>query len=72
MQHIISAAKNWVAGFKAMADDNVEFDSDEGASLVEYILLVVGIALIAFAALRLIGPAIRDRFNETENEIRSN
>ncbi len=39
--------------------------TDEGASAVEYGLLVAGIAVVIIAAVFLLGGAIRDIFNKT-------
>ena len=37
---------------------------DEGASMVEYALLVALIAIIAIVAVTLVGRAVRDNFSE--------
>jgi pilus assembly protein Flp/PilA len=37
---------------------------EEGASMVEYGLLVALIAVVAIAAVTLVGGAVRDNFNE--------
>jgi len=38
---------------------------DEGASMVEYALLVVLIAVVAIVAVNLIGPAVSEGFSST-------
>jgi pilus assembly protein Flp/PilA len=42
---------------------------EEGASLVEYILLVALIAVVSIAAVTLLGKSARDKFNFTANSI---
>ena len=45
---------------------------EEGASLVEYVLLVALIAVVCIAAVTLLGTASRDKFNTTANAIGKN
>lgn len=42
---------------------------EEGASLVEYVLLVALIAVVCIAAVTLLGTASRDKFNTTATAI---
>ena len=42
---------------------------EEGASMVEYALLVSLIAVVVIAALVVLGPAIADLFNEVADEL---
>jgi pilus assembly protein Flp/PilA len=42
---------------------------EEGASLVEYILLVALIAVVCIAAVTLLGRSARDKFGVTANSI---
>jgi pilus assembly protein Flp/PilA len=42
---------------------------EEGASLVEYILLVALIAVVCIAAVTLLGRSARDKFGYTANQI---
>jgi pilus assembly protein Flp/PilA len=43
--------------------ENADRDSDRGASLVEYALLVALIAIVAIAGLRTLGRAVNSRFS---------
>ena len=42
---------------------------EEGASLVEYALLVALIAVVALIAIRFLGNAVSDEFNSVGNEL---
>jgi pilus assembly protein Flp/PilA len=42
---------------------------EEGASMVEYALLVALIAIIAIVAVGLVGTAVRDNFNEVADSL---
>lgn len=42
---------------------------EEGASLVEYALLVALIAVVALIAIRFLGETISDEFNSVGNEL---
>jgi pilus assembly protein Flp/PilA len=42
---------------------------EEGASMVEYGLLVALIAVVAIAAVTLVGGAVRDNFNEVSTAL---
>jgi pilus assembly protein Flp/PilA len=44
---------------------------EEGASLVEYILLVALVAVVSIAAITFLGKSARDKFNFTANTINS-
>jgi pilus assembly protein Flp/PilA len=44
---------------------------EEGASLVEYVLLVALIAVVCIAAITLLGNSARDKFNFTTDKIKS-
>jgi pilus assembly protein Flp/PilA len=44
---------------------------EEGASLVEYILMVALIAVVCIAAVTLLGTAARDKFSETSRTLSS-
>ncbi len=43
--------------------------SDEGASLVEYALLVALIAVVAIVAINLVGSGVSSNFSEIADEI---
>ena len=59
--------KSW-AGLKAMFTDSEEMqESEAGATLVEYVLLVIGIALVVIVAVRALGGTITGLFNDTED-----
>lgn len=45
---------------------------DEGASMVEYALLVVLIAVVAIVAVNLIGPAVSEGFSSTASGLATN
>jgi pilus assembly protein Flp/PilA len=45
---------------------------EEGASLVEYVLLVALIAVVCIAAVTLLGTNARDKFNNVAGEIGKN
>ena len=42
---------------------------EEGASLVEYVLLVALIAVVCIAAVSLLGKAAQSKFNTTSNAL---
>jgi pilus assembly protein Flp/PilA len=44
-------------------------DSEKGASLVEYALLVALIALVAIVGIRALGTSTNTEFNDIANEI---
>jgi pilus assembly protein Flp/PilA len=44
---------------------------EEGASLVEYILLVALVAVVSIAAITFLGKSARDKFQFTANTINS-
>ena len=44
-------------------------DSDRGASLVEYALLVALIAVVCIAAVTTLGPSASDKFSEVGSSI---
>jgi pilus assembly protein Flp/PilA len=43
---------------------------EEGASLVEYVLMVALIAVVCIAAVTLLGNAAKDKFNFTAEKIK--
>lgn len=45
------------------------WDEDRGASMVEYALLVVLIAIVALVAVRLAGTAVSSTFDEIASEL---
>ena len=45
------------------------FSGDEGASLVEYALLLVLIAVVAIFAISQLGGTVTDTFNEVDTEL---
>lgn len=45
---------------------------EEGASLVEYVLMVALIAVVCIAAVTLLGKAASDKFNFTASKIGAN
>ena len=45
------------------------FHDEEGASLVEYILLVALIAVVCIAAITFLGQAAKTKFSSTANTI---
>ena len=47
------------------------WDEDKGASMVEYALLVVLIAIVALVAVRLAGDAVSSTFDEIATELSS-
>ena len=47
------------------------FKDEEGASLVEYVLMVALIAVVCIAAVTLLGNAARDKFDFTAKKIGS-
>jgi pilus assembly protein Flp/PilA len=54
--------------FKHLTTDLVR--DEEGASLVEYVLLVALIAVVCIAAITLLGQSARDKFNTTATAIK--
>jgi len=53
----------------AKAYFGLDRQDDEGASMVEYGLLVALIAIVVVAALLVLGPAIANLFNDAANEL---
>jgi pilus assembly protein Flp/PilA len=45
-------------------------NDEEGASLVEYVLMVALIAVVCIAAVTLLGQAAQQKFNTTANAIK--
>ena len=45
-------------------------NDEEGASLVEYVLMVALIAVVCIAAVTLLGNAAKDKFNFTAEKIK--
>jgi pilus assembly protein Flp/PilA len=54
--------------FKTLISELVR--DEEGASLVEYVLLVALIAVVCIAAITLLGQAAKDKFNTTAGAIK--
>jgi pilus assembly protein Flp/PilA len=54
--------------FKHLMTDLVR--NEEGASLVEYVLLVALIAVVCIAAITLLGQSAKDKFNTTAGAIK--
>jgi pilus assembly protein Flp/PilA len=50
-------------------DVNLENKGEKGASLVEYALLVALIAVVAIAAVRLLGQTISNQFSTISTQI---
>lgn len=46
-----------------------KFRTDEGAGIVEYVLLIVAIALVVLAAMALLSNALSDTFGEIGNAV---
>jgi Flp pilus assembly pilin Flp len=42
---------------------------DEGATMVEYVLVVVAIALVAFIGAQVLGTGISDQFNSIDGDL---
>lgn len=57
--------KNFWNGIKSMFGGEGAEDHEMGATLVEYILLVVGIALVVAVAVKTLGGKILSNFNKT-------
>jgi pilus assembly protein Flp/PilA len=53
----------------AKAYFGLDRQDDEGASMVEYGLLVALIAIVVVAALLVLGPAIANLFNDASNNL---
>lgn len=53
----------------AKAYFGLELDEDEGATMVEYALLIALIAIVVVAALVILGPKIAGLFNNTSNKL---
>ena len=49
--------------------EKAETESDEGATMVEYALLVLLIAMIALAALRFLGQTVSVQFSEIAESV---
>jgi pilus assembly protein Flp/PilA len=60
MMSILSFVQTFFAGRR---------DDDKGAAMVEYGILVAGIAVLAMAAVFLLGPAIAALFTQVTNTI---
>ena len=48
------------------------FNEEQGASMVEYALLVALIAIVAIIAIIAVGGAVSDKFNTVQTELNSN
>ena len=48
------------------------FNEEQGASMVEYALLVALIAIVAIAAIILVGTAVSDKFDTVQTELNTN
>jgi pilus assembly protein Flp/PilA len=59
---MVSRTKAWIEQF---------IRDEDGASLVEYILLVALIAVVCIAAVTLLGRAAKSRFDTTANSLNS-
>jgi pilus assembly protein Flp/PilA len=47
----------------------IRFTDEEGASLVEYALLVALIAIVAIIAITAVGTGVSDKFSEIDAEL---
>ncbi|MGB9587201.1 MAG: Flp family type IVb pilin [Armatimonadota bacterium] len=47
------------------------FKDEEGATMVEYALMLALIAVVCILAVTLIGTSARDKFNQVGNEIQN-
>lgn len=47
----------------------IRFTDEEGASLVEYALLVALIAIVAIIAITAVGEGVSDKFSEINDEL---
>ena len=61
---MLLTAMNYVSHYSAKL-----FRREEGATLVEYGLLVALIAVVCVAAITLLGTSIRDMFNEIAGSV---
>lgn len=46
-------------------------DREEGQTMAEYALIIGGIAFVVIAGILILGPAIRDLFQETGSSVES-
>jgi len=46
-------------------------DREEGQTMAEYALIIGGIAIVVIAGILILGPAIRDLFQETGSSVES-
>lgn len=46
-----------------------KFKSEEGAGIVEYVLLIVAIALVVLVAMQLLSNSLSDTFERIGNEV---
>ena len=44
-------------------------DREEGQTMAEYALIIGGIAIVVIAGILILGPAIRDLFQETGSSV---
>jgi pilus assembly protein Flp/PilA len=45
------------------------FDADDGASMVEYAMLIALIAMVAFAAVTLVGDALNSKYDSIASSV---
>ena len=63
MTRMFVSAQTFITGFSARAEQRREEGADKGATLVEYALLVGGIAAVITGLLVVFGPALKDKFD---------
>lgn len=63
MTRMFVSAQNFVSGLSARAAQRREEGADKGATLVEYALLVGGVAALIAGLLVVFGPALQDKFD---------
>jgi Flp pilus assembly pilin Flp len=55
--------------FKAWVTAKLNVTSERGANLVEYVFLLVFIALVVVIAVRLLGNSVSNKFSQASNQL---
>lgn len=67
MTRMFVSAQTFLSNVSARAEQRREESADKGATMVEYALLVGGIAALIAGLLVVFGPALQDKFDTILN-----
>lgn len=57
------------SNMEELRTDKVHSEEEEGASMIEYVLMVVFVAILALAAVRFFGQAVSSNFSEIAESV---